>query len=507
MTPLQGAMVAAAIANNGAQMRPYLIDTLQGPDLNRLGQRRRRGAAPAGLAAGGRPAARDDGQRGVQRHRHQRAIDGFEVGGKTGTAQNGDAPDHGWFIGYARKDGQPVVAVAVLLQNAGSGGSAEAAQIAGQVMRAAIAAKGTEVMGVEMISPGTMLGGRYRLEERIASGGMGDVWRCTDDVLGRTVAVKILLPSLLEEAGFTERFRGRGPHHGDHQPPGRGRHLRLRQRPDGRRVPGDGVRGGRRAVPYPGPGRPADPGPHDGAGRPGGRRPARRPREGRRAPRRQAGQPAGAARTARWCSPTSASPARPASAQLTAAGSVLGTASYISPEQAMGEQATRLSDVYALGVVAYQCLAGRRPFEGENPLEIAMRHVRETPPPLPPDIPPPVRAIVERAMAKDPAARWPTAAAFAAGRPARRRRAAPRPRRRGVRRPRRPPPMPPRARVRGAAPSPTPTPTPGRSARQVPVGPRVGAATAGVPRRPGHDAAARLPAGARCRRRSGRAPG
>jgi serine/threonine protein kinase len=101
-------------------------------------------------------------------------------------------------------------------------------------------------------------------------------------------------------------------------------------------------------------------------------------------------------------------------AQLTAAGSVLGTASYISPEQAMGEQATRLSDIYALGVVAYQCLAGRRPFEGENPLEIAMRHVREIPPPLPPDIPPPVRSIVERAMAKDPAARWGTASAFAA---------------------------------------------------------------------------------------------
>jgi serine/threonine-protein kinase len=93
---------------------------------------------------------------------------------------------------------------------------------------------------------------------------------------------------------------------------------------------------------------------------------------------------------------------------------VLGTASYISPEQAMGEQATPLSDVYALGVVAYQCLAGRRPFEGENPLEIAMRHVREAPPPLPPDIPPPVRVIVERAMAKQPAARWPNASAFGA---------------------------------------------------------------------------------------------
>src|SRR5262249_24185933 len=59
-----------------------------------------------------------------------------------------------------------------------------------------------------MISPGTGLVGRYRPEVRIASGGMGDVWRCVDDVLGRTVAVKILLPSLLEEPGFTERFCG-----------------------------------------------------------------------------------------------------------------------------------------------------------------------------------------------------------------------------------------------------------------------------------------------------------
>src|SRR5262245_38264373 len=58
-----------------------------------------------------------------------------------------------------------------------------------------------------MISPGSTLGGRYRLEERSASGGMGHVWSCVHDVLGRTVAVKILLPSLLEETGFTERFR------------------------------------------------------------------------------------------------------------------------------------------------------------------------------------------------------------------------------------------------------------------------------------------------------------
>src|SRR5215510_8653963 len=57
-----------------------------------------------------------------------------------------------------------------------------------------------------MLSPGTTLGGRYRLDERIAGGGMGDVWRGTDEVLGRTVAIKILLPALLEEPGFVDVY-------------------------------------------------------------------------------------------------------------------------------------------------------------------------------------------------------------------------------------------------------------------------------------------------------------
>jgi eukaryotic-like serine/threonine-protein kinase len=100
--------------------------------------------------------------------------------------------------------------------------------------------------------------------------------------------------------------------------------------------------------------------------------------------------------------------------QLTVAGAVLGTASYISPEQAAGNVATPASDVYALGVVAYQCLSGHRPFDGDTPIEIAMKHVRESPRPLPADIPPAVRAIVERAMAKEPGARWPSAATLAA---------------------------------------------------------------------------------------------
>ena len=70
-------------------------------------------------------------------------IPGYDVGGKTGTAENGEAADeHGWFIGWTMKDGQPIAAVAVVLENAGRGGSAEAARIGGQIMQAVIQERG-----------------------------------------------------------------------------------------------------------------------------------------------------------------------------------------------------------------------------------------------------------------------------------------------------------------------------------------------------------------------------
>ncbi|MFE0591538.1 protein kinase [Micromonospora echinospora] len=262
-----------------------------------------------------------------------------------------------------------------------------------------------------MLSPGVQLGNRYRLDERIASGGMGDVWRGTDQVLGRVVAVKSLLPALLDEPGFAERFRGEARTMATINHPGvvdiydfgsdqQIAFLIMEY------VEGDALS-------------------------------ATLNRVGRLTPARTmalVAQAADALHAAhgkgivhRDVKPgnllvrpngtlvlTDFGIARSELVgQLTAAGSVLGTASYISPEQAAGAVATPASDVYALGVVAYQCLAGRRPFEGDNPLEIAMRHVRETPRPLPPDIPPPVRALVDRAMAKDPTARWPSAAALA----------------------------------------------------------------------------------------------
>jgi serine/threonine-protein kinase len=241
---------------------------------------------------------------------------------------------------------------------------------------------------------------------------MGDVWRCVDEVLGRTVAVKLLLSSLLDEPGFTERFRGEArtmatiSHPGVvdvydyNSDPTTGAYL-VMEYIQGEALSRTLARVGRLT-----------------AGR-------------TMALVSQAAEALHAAHQAgvvhRDVKPgnllvrpdgtlvlTDFGIARAAgAAQLTAAGSVLGTASYISPEQAMGEQATPLSDIYSLGVVAYQCLSGYRPFEGDNPLEIAMRHVREVPAALPPDVPVTVRAIVDRAMAKRPADRWPNASAFA----------------------------------------------------------------------------------------------
>ncbi|MBE1486211.1 serine/threonine-protein kinase [Plantactinospora soyae] len=263
-----------------------------------------------------------------------------------------------------------------------------------------------------MLKPGVLLGNRYRLDERIAGGGMGDVWRGTDEVLGRTVAVKILLPALLDEPGFAERFRGEARtmatinHPGvvDVYDYGSDQQIAFLVM---EYVEGDALS---RTL-----------------GRVGRLTPARTMAlVAQAADALQAAHDKGIVH--RDVKPgnllvrpngtlvlTDFGIARSAMvAQLTAAGSVLGTASYISPEQAAGAVATPTSDVYALGVVAYQCLAGRRPFEGNSAIEIAMKHVRETPRQLPGDIPPAIRAIVERSLAKDPGARWQSAAELAA---------------------------------------------------------------------------------------------
>ena len=102
------------------------------------------------------------------------------------------------------------------------------------------------------------------------------------------------------------------------------------------------------------------------------------------------------------------------SAPLTGTGQVVGTAHYLAPEQAAGGKAGPASDVYALGMVAWECLAGHRAFEGENPVQIALRQLREEPAPLPADVPAAVCDLVARMLAKDPAGRPADGAALCA---------------------------------------------------------------------------------------------
>ncbi len=101
----------------------------------------------------------------------------------------------------------------------------------------------------------------------------------------------------------------------------------------------------------------------------------------------------------------------------TQVGMVVGTPGYLSPEQAQGLPVTPASDIYSLGVVVFEMLAGRLPFDGDTPMSIAIQHIQTPPPPLRtlrPEIPPAVEAVVLRALAKDPTARFERAEQFAA---------------------------------------------------------------------------------------------
>ncbi|MBX6390805.1 MAG: serine/threonine protein kinase, partial [Frankia sp.] len=262
----------------------------------------------------------------------------------------------------------------------------------------------------------TVLDNRYRLEGRIASGGMGEVWRGVDQTLGRPVAVKLLRPEYASDESFLVRFRGEARHAARLSHPGiasvydYGEVVTTDDHPTAylvmELVDGEPLS----AILH---------------------------REKRLTPDRMLdilGQAADALQAAhalgivhRDIKPgnllvrpdgmvkvTDFGIARAVdAAPLTATGIMMGTAYYVSPEQASGRPVTPASDVYSLGVVAYECLAGRRPFDDRNPIVVVMAHQQDTPPPLPPDVPYQVRALVEQAMAKNPARRPASAGAFA----------------------------------------------------------------------------------------------
>lgn len=143
MTPLQGAMIAAAVANSGSLMRPFLVKEVQAPDRNPLevtSEKELSQPLNATQAADLQKMMISVVENGTGRRAQ---LDGVEVGGKTGTAEDGDArQDHSWFIGFALKDGEPVGAVAVVLENAGIS-SSSTAEMAGNVLRAIVQNRGS----------------------------------------------------------------------------------------------------------------------------------------------------------------------------------------------------------------------------------------------------------------------------------------------------------------------------------------------------------------------------
>jgi serine/threonine-protein kinase len=110
--------------------------------------------------------------------------------------------------------------------------------------------------------------------------------------------------------------------------------------------------------------------------------------------------------------------ARAGASEMTETGSIMGTAQYLSPEQAQGHAVTATSDVYSIGVMLYEMLAGRLPFEGDSAVAVALKHLSEPPAPIShwrPDVHPALEAVVMAALAKDPSQRWQSAQDLAAG--------------------------------------------------------------------------------------------
>ena len=260
---------------------------------------------------------------------------------------------------------------------------------------------------------------RYRLESRIATGGMGVVWRATDTVLGREVAVKILKPEYADDPSFRHRFESEARHAAALHHPG------VASLFDFGEMPADDGSGQPRPylVMELVPGQPLSALLRGGEPMP--------PETATDLCAQAADALAAAHRVGivhrdikpanllvtpdRRVKITDFGIARAADAAgITQTGQVVGTPAYLSPEQAEGRPSTDASDVYALGVVLYECLAGARPFQGDSPIATALAHLRDEPPALPDSVPARLRDIVAVALAKDPADRFESMDAFAA---------------------------------------------------------------------------------------------
>jgi tRNA A-37 threonylcarbamoyl transferase component Bud32 len=247
---------------------------------------------------------------------------------------------------------------------------------------------------------GTLLGNRYKLTSRIAVGGMGEVWKGVDSVLGREVAAKILKDEYLSESTFLARFRAEAQNMGRVSDPG---------------IAGVYDYGDEQGSPYlvmeyvPGEALSAII-----------ERSAPLSETDTLSIVSQAAQALGAAHKVgvihRDIKPgnilmtpdfrvkiTDFGIARVTDqAPLTKTGQVMGTAQYLAPEQATGKGSGPGSDLYALGIIAYEALAGQRPFTGDSQVAIAIAQVNQQHPPLPDTVSEPLRRFVDCLLEKKP---------------------------------------------------------------------------------------------------------
>lgn len=261
------------------------------------------------------------------------------------------------------------------------------------------------------LSAGAVLGGRYTLTERIAAGGMGDVWAASDRVLARTVAVKVMRSLTTDEGSFAERFRDEA------------RHTAGLSHPNIAAVYDYGEDDGTAyLVMELVPGRPLSALIAEGP----------IPPEQVRLILGQCALALAAAHEKgvvhRDVKPANVIITPEGKVKLTdfgiaravdaaghtRTGEVMGTPQYLAPEQAQGRRVTGATDLYSLGIVGHEMLTGRRPFDAGSAVATALAQISDPPPPLPTQVTDPLRAAIEACLAKDPAQRPSSAASLAA---------------------------------------------------------------------------------------------
>jgi eukaryotic-like serine/threonine-protein kinase len=264
------------------------------------------------------------------------------------------------------------------------------------------------------VADNTLVDSRYLIVRRIGSGGMADVYCAEDTHLGRQVALKVLHRRFAQDQEFVERFRREASAAAGLQHPhvvgvfDRGRHdgtyyIAMEHLP-GRTlkeiVTTEAPLGQERVV---------DLGTQILQAAGFAHRHGVIHRDFK--PHNVIVDDRGAAKV------TDFGIARAGASEMTETGSIMGTAQYLSPEQAQGHAVTAASDLYSIGVMLYEMLAGRLPFEGDSAVSVALKHLSEPPPPISqfrPDVSPALESVVMAALAKDPAHRWQTADGFAA---------------------------------------------------------------------------------------------